>query len=68
MDNLFDASVQSEQFQVGQKNVAHVTHGACEVTKVEIYQGKLFYEVVIESTKLKIKCISTKLKSIEVQS
>lgn len=68
MDNLFDASVQSEQFQVGQKNVAHVNYGACEVTKIEIYQGKLFYEVVIESTKMRIKCISTRLRTIEVQS
>lgn len=68
MDTLFDASIQSEQYQIGQKNVNHITHGACDITKVETYKGKIFYEIVVISTKLKLKCIGTKLRCDEVQS
>lgn len=63
MENLFSPSINSKQFQVGQKGVKHMSFGACEITHVEIYQGKIFYEIRIIETGMKLKCISSKLIS-----
>lgn len=61
MDNLFDASVGCEQFQVGQPGVKHVRHGACEIQGVEVYKGKLYYLIKVFETGIKLKCIGTSL-------
>lgn len=60
-ETLFSETIHSEQFQVGQSNVQHVTYGPCEIKEIETYQGKIYYKIKVKESKLVLKCISTKL-------
>jgi hypothetical protein len=65
-ETLFSETIHSEQFQVGQSNVKHVTYGLCEIKEIEVYQGKIYYKIRVISTNMILKCISTKLSLMEV--
>jgi hypothetical protein len=66
-ENLFSDTIHSEQFQVGQSNVKHVTYGPCEIKEIEVKDGRIYYKIRVLSTNLILKCISTKLSLIEVK-
>ncbi|HOI86191.1 MAG TPA: hypothetical protein PLP48_08970 [Acholeplasmataceae bacterium] len=67
MENLFDPNLHCRQYQVGQQGVKHSVYGPCEVIKIEIYKGVLYYEIKVIESGLRVKCIGSKL-STEVQS
>lgn len=67
MRDLFNEGLLSTQYQVGQQNVKHIQHGACEILKADVIDGKIYYMIRIIESGLKIKCIGTRLMS-EVQS
>lgn len=67
MTNLFTEGMLSTQYQIGQKNVKHVEHGACEILKADVIDGKIYYLIKVIENGLKLKCIGSRLVS-EVES
>ncbi len=66
-DTLFSETIHSEQFQIGQSNVKHVNYGPCEILEVTYYNlDRTYYKIKIKESGLILKCISTKLSSMEV--
>ena len=61
MNNLFNPSLQCEQFQVGQPGVMHIRHGACEIQQIEFKDGNLYYVIKIVENGMKLKCIGSSL-------
>lgn len=61
MNDLFNPSLQCKQFQVGQPGVIHVRHGACEIEKIDFYDGNLYYVIKILETGMKLKCVGSSL-------
>lgn len=67
MTNLFTEGMLSTQYQVGQPNVKHIEHGACEILKADVIDGKIYYLIKVIKSGLKLKCIGSRLVS-EVES
>ncbi len=67
MRNLFDPNLRNKQFQVGQENVSHINYGPCDIVSLEVYDGIIYYQVLVKNNGLKLKCAGSKL-TCEVRS
>jgi len=63
MTDLFNPDMTCKQFQVGQRDVFHVTYGACEIIHIEVSHGIIYYVIKVIESGLKLKCGGSKLTS-----